>query len=1289
MKRISSQLHRAFPVVPFLAAAGLAIVTPGSARADYASTVLGLNPIGYYRLNETTLPPADTAANLGSAGTLGTGFYINNPYHEAPGALAGSTDPGVGLNGTSQRVATPYDTLLNPTGPFTAEAWVSPSANATAATPLCPLSYWSQPSGRTGWLIYQWDSGWNLRMYNGVNTTQSVDLSGGGPPVVGAWYHLVVRYDGANAAFYVNGVKAGEVAVSAYAPNAGGPFSIGARADGAFWFPGYADEVALYAHALTEGQILAHYQNGTNASPSQPYNSLVLAGNPLLYYRLNEPTFTGGTPVTAVNAGNLGAMADGAYEPGALNNVAGPQFGGFGPANTALRLSTLAGHVSIPPQSLVTDRFTITCWFKRSGARFAGQALVFQRRQSDQALATGLGFGYNGSPGVDQLNVHWNEGPSSWLTGLTPPNDVWCFGAAVYTPTNVTVYLNGASSSLNTALGTHDFGIASIYLGWDFPFTRFSGSLDEVALFDRALSPAEVQGLFAASQMPPQLLSLTRTPADPVFEGYSVAFTATVAGVPPLAYQWFKGGLPMSGKTTSVLAFPNAALGDSGDYTLVVTNLYGAATSAVQTLLIQRGPPLLLSQSIANATRAVGGWVTYSVVVGGSPTLSYQWKRGGNPIPGATTSVLALRNLQLADAGIYNVTITNPYGTTNSASGTVTVFGVTNYPFAALYGNPLAYYRLNEASGTTAFDYAGGLNGSILSSMVLGAAGPRPPNWAGLEATNTAFGFNGSSTRVQLPSFNLKTNQLTIAAWIKPAGAQHDQTGILASRSPSGLGGLFVNLNNNNALSYVWEGTDSWWQFQSGLVPVIGQWNFVALVIEPNQGTVYLEDGAGLRSAVYTPSQGNRTVIWDSPNIGVDLGYNRWFNGAIDEVVVYDRALGLAEVANLALLGQAGPVAPRLWRQPLSQTVFAGQSAAFDTVALGALPLLYQWQRGGVDLPGATQTALVVPDAYFSDAGDYRVRVSNAIGASNSQPATLTVLAQPEFANLTNDLLLHLEFEGDYQDSSGLGHHAYAISGNPSFLAGKIGQGVHMDTAPNQNYLLIDDSANDFMFDETVSFTVAFWLKYTDPFNDVPIIGNAYNSTWQIGWVFTDSATPGKLEWSLASTPNTGTYLRDPVPGCPTINDGAWHHVVGVVDRTRAITAVYVDGLLASSWSIAGLGSLASGWWPAIGSDPSGAYSGRANFDLDDVGIWRRALSSTEAGSIYLVGHNYGRSFDTYGPVTVTIKHAGSEVELIWQAGTLEWADEASGGWSDVPGAAAPYHRLTPGAAKKFFRVRL
>ncbi|HNQ89229.1 MAG TPA: immunoglobulin domain-containing protein [Verrucomicrobiota bacterium] len=1267
--------------------------------ADYASTVLNLKPIAYYRLGETTPVSADTAANLGLAGVVGTAFYINEPWHQAPGALAGSTDGAAGLNGANQRVATPYDASINPTGPFTAEAWVNPDSMQEGASVVCPLAFWSQPSGRTGWLIYQGSAGWNLRMYDGVTTGQVVDITGGGAPSVGTWYHLAVVYDGVKAAFYVNGVLAGEKSAAAYVPNANGLFSIGARSDGNFWFPGYVDEVAIYAAALSATELRMHYQNGTSSSPSPAYETLILAQNPLLYYRLNEPAFTPGETVTAANLGSLGAWADGVYEAGALTGVPGPPFAGFGAGNTGMRISSLAGDVLIQEQYLETATFTITCWFKRSGAHAAGQALVFTRR-ADQGLATGLGFGYNGSPGVDQLNVHWNEGPSSWLTGLTPPDDVWCFAAAVYEPTKVTVYLNQTSNSLNTTIGTHDFSVAPIYIGWDFPYPRFNGSLDEVALFDRALAPAEIQTLLESSQMTPQFLAFTRTPADPLFEGYAITMTAAVGGIPPFTYQWQKDGVPLAGQTTATLSIPNAAVADSGDYTLVASNAYGSTTSPVQALRITSGPPRVLAQSIFNATRAIGGWVNYSVTAGGSAPISHQWKKGAAPIAGATDSVLKLRNLQPSDAGDYSVTLTNPYGATNTTAGTVSVFTVTNYPYAAMYGNPLAYYRLNEAGGTTAADIAGGLNGTVNGAVVPGVPGPQAPDWASLESTNTSFEFSASSTRVQLPSFNLKTNQITIVAWINPYGPQKDQTGILASRTPAGLAGFFINYQNSDALSYVWEGTDSWWQFKSGLVPAVGQWNFVALVIEPAQGTVYLDDGTGIRSATYLPSQGHKTVPWDSPNIGVDLGYDRWFYGGIDEVVVYDRALSPAEVANLDLLGKSWPgPPPQLLEQPESVAVYVGQPVRFTVNAIGALPVLYQWRLAGVNLPGATRPVFELPEAYFTDAGAYDVAVSNPVGTNLSQTAVLTVAPLPTFANLTNELVAHLKFDGDYQDSSGRDNHG-APMGNPAFTAGRIGTGaLHYSTVvvdsevTEANYVTLGTPA-DLEFGGATSFSVAFWIKFTGTPGDLPFLCNNYNSYGGPGFVFAPSWETGSWSWSLndglspVNWPGVAAQYGHDAGYANTLNDGQWHHLVHVVDRAGDVTT-FVDGVKVHAKPIAGLAFDVNTYTETnIGQGTSGLYEVAGDFEMDDLGIWRRALTAVEAQSIYLVAQN-GATFDTYGPVWLSIRRAGDALELVWQAGTLQSAAAVGGAYTPVPGASAPYHRVTPGATPMFYRVKL
>lgn len=61
-------------------AAAFAMGGAGAAGADYASTVLAQNPVGYWRFNDAVnLPPALIATNYGSVGAIGNGFAVGNP----------------------------------------------------------------------------------------------------------------------------------------------------------------------------------------------------------------------------------------------------------------------------------------------------------------------------------------------------------------------------------------------------------------------------------------------------------------------------------------------------------------------------------------------------------------------------------------------------------------------------------------------------------------------------------------------------------------------------------------------------------------------------------------------------------------------------------------------------------------------------------------------------------------------------------------------------------------------------------------------------------------------------------------------------------------------------------------------------------------------------------------------------------------------------------------------------------------------------------------------------------
>jgi hypothetical protein len=86
---------------------------------------------------------------------------------------------------------------------------------------------------------------------------------------------------------------------------------------------------------------------------------------------------------------------------------------------------------------------------------------------------------------------------------------------------------------------------------------------------------------------------------------------------------------------------------------------------------------------------------------------------------------------------------------------------------------------------------------------------------------------------------------------------------------------------------------------------------------------------------------------------------------------------------------------PSILTQPQSQTVVAGQPASFSVGATGDAPLNYQWRFGGTDIAGATGTNYSIASAQPTNAGAYSVRISNAIGSTNSSIATLTVNVPP------------------------------------------------------------------------------------------------------------------------------------------------------------------------------------------------------------------------------------------------------------------------------------------------------
>jgi hypothetical protein len=223
--------------------------------SGYAGLVIASEPVSFWPLDETSGTNAFDYWSGYDAAYVG-GYTLDeatNPITKTGSVL---------FDGASSYALTPYYPALNPPV-FSTEVWVNP--NSVPASEFCVLSDGQfASSGRSGWLIYQFPTYWNLRTYYGNGTATAISLNGVTVPTVGTWTHLAATWDGTTASLYVNGTLEGSqvsTTTPKYLPGASGGFCVGARADVSFYWGGNASDAVLYNHVLTAQEISSHALN--------------------------------------------------------------------------------------------------------------------------------------------------------------------------------------------------------------------------------------------------------------------------------------------------------------------------------------------------------------------------------------------------------------------------------------------------------------------------------------------------------------------------------------------------------------------------------------------------------------------------------------------------------------------------------------------------------------------------------------------------------------------------------------------------------------------------------------------------------------------------------------------------------------------------------------------------------------------------------------------------------------------------------------------------------------------
>jgi hypothetical protein len=454
--------------------------------------------------------------------------------------------------------------------------------------------------------------------------------------------------------------------------------------------------------------------------------------------------------------------------------------------------------------------------------------------------------------------------------------------------------------------------------------------------------------------------------------GSKATFSVTAIGTVPLRYHWQLNGTNLvngghiSGATTANLTIKNARTNDSGNYTVVVTNLAGSVTSSNAVLTVASSPVITIQPT--NQTMAVGSKATFTVTAIGTGPLSYHWQVNGTDlvngsnISGATTNVLTIYPAQTTNSGSYTVIVANHAGSVTSSNALLTVTNI------ATVISPQPTDQTVGVGSTATFS----INGTAQRPFFL--------QWL-KDGTNLTNGptISGSiisgATTVTLHITNAQTND-SGTYWIVVSNAW----GSLASSNAIltvATSPVIVTQPTPTNQAMAVGSTAILAVTAAGTEPLSYQWQM--------NGT-NLVDGTNLVNGDIT--SGSTTNVLTISNVQTTNSGNY--------TVIVTNVVGSVTSSNAVLTVTNVP--PEITQQPADQTVAVGSNVTFSVSATGTEPLSYQWQLNGTNLVdggniiNSTTTNLIISNVQLTDdGGNYTVIVTNLAGSVTSSNAVLTV----------------------------------------------------------------------------------------------------------------------------------------------------------------------------------------------------------------------------------------------------------------------------------------------------------
>ncbi len=457
-------------------------------------------------------------------------------------------------------------------------------------------------------------------------------------------------------------------------------------------------------------------------------------------------------------------------------------------------------------------------------------------------------------------------------------------------------------------------------------------------------TPAATSNAATLTQLTPTSIT-TQPTATPSSICLGANFTLSVsAQASNIGYQWRRNGNTISGATASTLTITNAQSTDFATYSVVVSGDCGAVTS--QNVIVSQIAPTVITAQPSSSTPQVCLGQPFTISVGATgASLSYQWRKAGSPISGATATSYSVAAATAADFASYDVIVTGTCGSLTSSPITI-----VQIPATQITSNPTASTTLCQGA---------------LFSVNVGASGANLVyQWQKLNGTNW----------VNIPGATVSA--FTIAA-VAPSDAGSYRA--VVTGTCGSLNSTTADLIVNTPISITQQP-----QF-SAANACTGETTTLSMTAT---GTVSSYQWQKFDGATWQNISGatNSSLVFASLVLTDAGSYRMLLNGPCSATQTSNQAV-LAVQQNVQISSN-----------PQGQTACTGGTISFTVTTIGTV-VGYQWEQdrtgSGTYTPisGATNATYTKSGVSNLDSGLYRVKVTGNCSAIPviSQPATATI----------------------------------------------------------------------------------------------------------------------------------------------------------------------------------------------------------------------------------------------------------------------------------------------------------